>query len=230
MVRKRRVSKKLYTGESEEIQQVTPSFLELVQRYRLYCIIGSIIILLGIVGFFFWKYLSIKKEEKAATLFYQAHEMYQTSIKEEKLLDEPLKLLESVPRQYPGTAAELLSLFYIGNCQFAMKKFDEAIASYDKFAQDIPPESHMALLAYDSLGYCYEEKKDYKRAIEYFEKTVTPPPGLGESGYLNVARCYETIGEKENALKTYKKILVEYPNSPRIDFVQEKIQMLEAKG
>jgi tetratricopeptide (TPR) repeat protein len=141
-----------------------------------------------------------------------------------------LKLFQAVKEKYPHTGSGLLSLFYLGNCQFAMKKIDDAIVSYEQFSRKMSKENQMTLMAHDSLGYCYEEKKDYKKALELFEMTLTPPPGLGESGYFNVARCYEMLGDRDNAVKTYKKILVEYPQSLRIAEVQEKIKVLESKG
>jgi len=87
----------------------------------------------------------------------------------------------------------------------------------------------LALLAYDSLGYCYEVKKDYKKALEYFQKTITPHPSLGESGYLNVGRCFEALGDSEGGLNIYKKFLLEFPDSSKKSLIQDKIKGLELK-
>lgn len=228
MVKRRRVSKKIFNGKREDLIPVTSPFLALVQRHLLYIIVGSIFVFLSITGFFLWKYVDKKKEDKASILFYQAYNVYQESIKEEKTLEQSLQLFQSLAQNYSGTSAGIMSLFYAGNCQFALKKFDEAITSYNKFLEDVPSQTKMDLLAYDSLGYCYEEKKDFKKAIEYFQKTITPPPGLGESGCLNICRCFESLNDKENSLKFYKKFLFEYPNSQRIDFVREKVRGLES--
>jgi Uncharacterized protein conserved in bacteria len=110
-----------------------------------------------------------------------------------------------------------------------MKKFDEAIDAYNKFLKKVSSQPQLALLADDSLGYCYEEKKDYKKAVEYFQKTITPSPGLGESGYLNVGRCFEALGDSEGSLNIYKKFLLEFPDSSKKSFIQEKIKGIESK-
>ena len=230
MVKRRRVSKKLFYETSEVQTPVSLSLPEFIQKNFFPLIIGSVSILLLMLGFFVWKYVNNKKEEKASILFYQAYNVYQKSKKEEKTMEEPLQLFQSLARKYSGTSAGMLSLFYLGNCQYSMKSFDDAITSYNKFLQDVHSEARLRLLAYDSLGYCYEEKNDLKKAIEYFQKTISPPPGLGESGYLNIARCYETLNDKKNGLKVYKKFLLEYPDSEKIHFVREKIRMLESKN
>jgi tetratricopeptide (TPR) repeat protein len=230
VVRKIRVTKKPFGGEHEEVPEMSSPFVTWVEQYRLILIVGVTVIVLASLGFLLLRYLNANKEEKAAMLFSQAYETYGKANQEGKPLDESLKLFEPIKQKYPHTGAGLLSLFYMGNCQFAVKKFDDAIASYNQFAREMAPGSQMTLMAFDSLGYCYEEKKDYRKALEFFEKTVTPPPGLGESGYFNIARCYETLGDKENTVKIYKKILTEYPNSARIGQVQEKIKVLESKG
>jgi len=109
------------------------------------------------------------------------------------------------------------------------EKFDEAIDAYNKFLESFSSQPQLALLAYDSLGYCYEEKKDYKKALEYFQKTITPHPGLGEIGYLNVGRCFQARGDSEGSLNIYKKFLLEFPDSSQKSFIQDKIKGIELK-
>ena len=231
MVRRRRVSKKRFYGKKQElVLPVRSPFFEFMRKNLFYLIAGSVLVLFLIIGFSIWKYIANKKEEKASLLFYQAYKVYQKAIKEEKTMEDSLKLFQTLVQDYSGTNEEVLSWFYLGNCQFALKKFDDAIISYNNFLEKISPQTQLALLAYDSLGYCYEEKGDFKKAIENFEKTIDPSPGLGEIGYLNLARCYEALGDKENSLKIYKKFLFEYPNSQKIEFVREKIRVLELKS
>jgi hypothetical protein len=52
---------------------------------------------------------------------------------------------------------------------------------------------------------------------------------LGESGYLNAGRCFEARGDSEGSLNIYKKFLLEFPNSSKKSFIQEKIKGIELK-
>jgi tetratricopeptide (TPR) repeat protein len=230
LVRKIKGSNKITIGRSAKaVPSVTP-FFELVKNNFLYPIVGLIAILLLSGGFFLWNYFDKKNEEKASILFYLAYQTLQEAKQKAAPLEEPMKLFQTIINDYPRTSASELSLFYLGNCRFVMKKFDGAIDSYKKFLKNVSSQPQLALLAYDSLGYCYEEKKDYKKALEYFQKTITPSPGLGESGYLNAGRCFEALGDMEGSLNIYKKFILEFPDSSKKTFIQEKIKGIESKS
>ncbi len=230
MVRRRRIAKKTIDSKGEDLTPTTSPFSAFAQKYRFYLIAGAVFVLLCTGGFYGWKYETSKKEKKASILFHQAYNAYQGWLKGENTVEESLQLFQSLAQKYSGASSGMLGLFYVGNCQYAMKNFDDAISSYNKFLKSVPSKTQLALLAYDSLGYCYEEKKDFKRAIEYFQKTIAPAPGLGENGYLNIARCYEDQSDAKNSLQFYKKFLSEFPDSERVHFVREKIQKLGTKS
>jgi tetratricopeptide (TPR) repeat protein len=230
VVRRRRISKKPFDSQGEELLPTTYPFLDFVQKYRLHLIVGTVFVLLCVGGFFGWRYETGKKEKEASILFHQAYSVYQGWLKGETTAEESLQLFQPLTQKYSGTGSGMLGLFYVGNCHYAMKSFDDAITAYERFLERVPPETQLALLAYDSLGYCYEEKKDFAKAIEYFQKTISPAPGLGENGYLNVARCYEGQSDTENSLQFYEKFLSEFPESERVQFVREKIKRLNSKS
>lgn len=230
MVRKIKGSNKITIGRRAEAVPSGTPFFELVRNNLLYLILGLVAILFLSVGGFLWNYFDKKNEEKASTLFYQAYQIFKESKEKETSLEEPMKLFQLIIKDYPKTSASELSLFYLGNCRFVMKKFDMAIDAYNNFLKKVSSQPQLALLAYDSLGYCYEEKKDYKNALEYFQKTITPHPGLGETGYLNAGRCFEALGDSKGSLNIYKKFLLEFPDSSKKSFIQEKIKGIELKN
>jgi len=115
---------------------VAPSvnpFFELVRNNLLYPILVLVAILLLSGGGFLWNYFDKKNEEKASTLFYQAYQTFKESKQKEASLEAPMKLFQTIIKDYPRTSASELSFFYLGNCRFVMKKFDAAIDAYNKF-------------------------------------------------------------------------------------------------
>ena len=230
LVRKIKGSNKIPMGRITETAPSATPFFEVVKNNLLYLILGVVAILLLSGGGGLWNYFDKKNEEKASALFYQACQTFKESKQKESSLEQSIKLFQTIIKNYPSTSASELSFFYLGNCRFVMKKFDEAIDAYNNFLKKASSQPQLALLAYDSLGYCYEEKNDYKKALEYFQKTITPHPGLGENGYLNVGRCFEALGDDEGSLNIYKKFLLEFPDSSRKSFIQEKIKRIELKS
>lgn len=227
MVKTRRVVKRPFEAKPELPVPYYFTLADFCRRYLPQILMGLAAMVLVAAGALVWKYMAGQQEERAASQLYEASKVYKKAMEEDKPLDEALKLFQSLVNQYGGTGAGKLGAFYLGDCQYALKKYDEAIATYTAFLGRIAAESPLALSAYNSLGYCYEAKGDFKKAVEYFEKTVTPPPGLGEDGYLNIGRCYEQLDDRENSRKAYEKLLAQYPNAQRADFVRAKVKSLQ---
>jgi tetratricopeptide (TPR) repeat protein len=226
LVKTRRVVKKSFEAKPELPVPYYFTFADFCRRNQSQILIGVVAVVLVAAGALVWKYMARQSEEKAADLLYEASKVYKKAIDEEKPLDESLKLFQALVNQYAGTGAGKLGAFYLGNCQYASKKYDEAITTYTGFLGRVAAESPMALSAYDSLGYCYEAKGDFKKAVECFEKTVNPAPGLGEDGYLNIARCYESLDDRVNSRKAYEKFLVHFPDAQRAGLVRAKLKLL----
>ncbi|HNR14434.1 MAG TPA: tetratricopeptide repeat protein [Thermodesulfobacteriota bacterium] len=229
MARSRRVAKK----PTKDIPgSVTPDpnvLMTFAERNLRWIGIGAAAVVVILVGLVIWRYLEAKQERQASEALYRALTQYEQVLREKKPLDESLLAFQTVMKDYGGTQSASISAFYAGNCFFAQEKFDEAIGLYELFLAAMPEKSHLHVLAYDSLGYCYEQKQDYQKAVDYFLKTIADPPGLGEVGYLNIARCYEALGNKEKSAEFYIRAVSEYPESPRVSFIQEKIKALEIK-
>jgi len=79
------------------------------------------------------------------------------------------------------------------------------------------------------LGYCYEAKKDHEQALTHFKKSMEEMYGSGlkELEYLNVARNYEALHDKDNALHYYKKVVDNREESLFSALAQDKMSSLK---
>jgi len=82
-----------------------------------------------------------------------------------------------------------------GNKQQALNLFDKAIAN-----------NYTLMEAYMEKGFIYYESKQYANALKVFETAITVNK-LYPDAYYWKAKCYETIGNKEEALVNYKRSL-----------------------
>ena len=83
---------------------------------------------------------------------------------------------------------------------WSTNRFDEGTAL---LAQGLKVNSDSYWM-YDELGLHFAlRKKDYRTALGYYKKAVTYP--CPYSTYHRLAVCYERLGQKENALKTWQK-------------------------
>lgn len=230
MGRKRRSNKSIDSTYREELLAHSSEVMNFAEKNALYLIIGAVIIVALFAGSLIWRYVDNKKEMKAGEQFAQALVFYEQVLKEDGDFGQASEQFEAIIKNYRGTSSGVMSLFYAGNCMYVNQDFDKAITWYERFIESAPKGTHLVVLAYDSLGYCYEGKEEYRKAIEYFKKTVTPPPGLGEMAYLNMARCYEALEDTKNSLESYQRVLLEYPDSSKSTFVREKVKVLEKKS
>ena len=63
---------------------------------------------------------------------------------------------------------------------------------------------------YSYLGDVYFTKNDFKKAINFYQKTTDITDkhkylGLSQDTYRKISECYEALGDKENALLNFKK-------------------------
>jgi tetratricopeptide (TPR) repeat protein len=176
-------------------------------------------------------YLYIQNTEKKAQLLYT--KAYLASIKNgqdgNQLDQESLKLYQDVVSNYPGTKVAAIANYHIGNIYYRMNEIEKAIIAYQECLKKSSGHNDLIRLAYISIGYCYESKKEFPRAIHYFEKAmqVKSAGNDASTNLRDIARIYEKQHNKTKALEFYKKAL-EKTNEPFLNqYIKKKISVIE---
>ena len=139
-----------------------------------------------------------------------------------------VKIFQELIDKYPHSWSARMAYYHLGNIYYNSGDFDKAIADYKKFVSSrISEDSGIKFLALSSIGYCYEAKKDFKSALEYFEKAQKSKNiGFESVGFSNIARIYEQMNDKKNALENYKKALEKTTEPSKAIFIKYKISSL----
>jgi outer membrane protein assembly factor BamD (BamD/ComL family) len=113
-----------------------------------------------------------------------------------------------------ATGATPWLLSELGNAQYNVKKYDDAIITYREFISRYGTHP-LAPLIRQSLGYVFEEKEQLKEAIEQFEEIARDPEAtyLKAQMGIDTGRCYEKLGQLKSAVTAYKDIVATYPES-----------------
>jgi len=190
------------------------------------------VILIIAAGIFYWQYTSLKSEKDSFSVFSMAltamSKDVKTDAEREVVNQHSLEMFKNIAEAFPKTKIGVASLYYAGNCSLTLKNYDEAIDHYNKFL-DKSDKSFVYLraLAYEGLGYAYEEKGEFIKAIEWFEKQKNEGKGVDISvALLNIARCQELTGDNAAACKSYTDFKNEYESSSFIETVQMKVNGL----
>ncbi len=230
MAKRRRIPKKKLKEPDEFISTAARMISWTVENLKL-LLIGIIICALVVLSVVFWRIRARNRQFEALNSFYRASEMLMAAEDpSSKGYQEAIDELERIQREYPHTGAVELAQLELGQGFLNSKQYDKAAETYRKFLDSNPREGLYRLLALQNLGYAYEGQGDYQKALDSFQSLVAK----GESflqpwGYLNMSRCYEKLGKREEALKTYRIFLEKFPDSTMAPIIRSKVSILEYK-
>jgi predicted negative regulator of RcsB-dependent stress response len=207
------MTKKLDKKTLEEPDMLTLFFAKMrtfIETHRKKIYLGSgIFILIFVLAAGF--YLYSMNFEKNATTFYNNVSNESAKLKSDQGGEATIKGLKDLIAKYPRSNAALLGRYRLANLYYKNGQNDAAMSFYLEFIKHSPSQSDLVVLAYNSLGSLEEQKKNMKKALEYYEMAMkTKSSSSFEAvNYRNIARIYEVMNNKVKAAEFYKKALAE---------------------
>jgi tetratricopeptide (TPR) repeat protein len=228
---KKIIKKKL--KEPDEFITLTERTFMFVSHHSKSIAVGVGIVLVLLLSIFFFQKWEKTNEENAYQMFnpvMQSYQMATSPYREGSPQDfrNALEGFNEVVAKFPGTLSGKLALLYKGNIHLRLGEFEEAIKSYESFLEKAGKEKLYRSFAMEGLGYSYEGKKDYEKAMNAYQRVVD----LGESfqltnAYLGLGRCYEKLGKTKEALENYKNFIKGSQKSEMTNVILRKISILE---
>lgn len=124
--------------------------------------------------------------------------------------------LNEIVANYGRTEAGQTARFFLANCQYNLKDYDNALKNYEDYSgsNDILESSCIS-----GMGAIYEAKGDLKKAGEYYEKAAKVSKELvtNQENLFYAVRVYTQLGDKENANRVYKQLKEDYPKSKYVN-------------
>jgi tetratricopeptide (TPR) repeat protein len=232
MVSPKKIIKKKLKEPDEFITFTEKGYLFITHHSKSVGIGGGIVLIL-ILSILFFQRWEKKNEENAYQMFNLAVENYQvlSSPYREGSPQEYKALLEKfneVMTRFPRTSSGKLAILYQGNIHLRLGESEEAIKSYESFLQHAGEEKLYRSFAMEGLGYSYEGKKEYEKALNAFRKVIDLGEGFElANAYLGVGRCYEKLGKTTEALENYKNFIKVSQRSEMTNIILRKISNLE---
>ncbi len=135
--------------------------------------------------------------------------------------------------QFPTNEA----LYRAATTEFGAKRWDNAVAAFDKLTTDLPARDTLLPRAYWFLARAHEEHGDHILAATTYSRLVEsfPDDSLADDAALASARQYWQMWRKpaldatygETALSTYNTLLGLYPTSPLVPTAKKELAELE---
>jgi tetratricopeptide (TPR) repeat protein len=175
-------------------------------------IVGGVIVLVGI--FFAWKYMYQEpRNEEAASAMYKAEIWFQKDSFNLAINGKGDTLgMAAVVEEYGSTPSGNLARYYLGVSYIRTGQWDPAIEALEDFDSD---DKFLSVMSLGLIGDAYMEKGSVDEAIDYYLKAANKNSNKFTSPmYLKKAAfAEEDRGNKEDALKLYEQIKVDYPES-----------------
>lgn len=171
------------------------------------------IVLVAVVGYFGYKLYKGPAEEKAASKLAIPQMLFQADSLNMALNgDSKNPGFIKIAKQYEGTAAGNLALYFEGACYLKMGNYKDAIKALESFDGK---GTTVAYEAWGALGEAYMESGNSAKAIENFKKaTADKDNTLLTPLYLyQLGMAYATTGNVNDAKAAFRRVRDEYPRS-----------------
>ena len=206
------------------IERLTDYIAENKTRFYAIVAIFVVVIAAALGGYFYWNNYSTS----AVRLYAQAQDNLAQNPGKPEAVKESITLYKRLIEKYPHSWSAKTANYNLGNIYYNQGDVDQAIASYKSYISATSDDnSGIRFMALTSLGYCYEDKKDFKAALNYFEEAQkSRSSGFESIAYRNIARIYEQMNDRKKAIENYQNALQNTTDPSMIIFIKHKIASL----
>jgi len=170
---------------------------------KLYLILASTIVLITAVVVSINHFTNTKEENGRKNLYLLGQKLQTVS---QDKPEEAIKIIETELPKLGNTKASIEAQYMLAEIYYNNKNWDKAASNYGEVIAKA--KGLMKELALLGSAYSKENKQDFKGALEDFNKLK----GIEGAAYKAVAmigagRCYQKVGDKNNALATYESVI-----------------------
>ncbi len=170
-----------------------------------------------------WKFYRSRQQVEAAVHFNEAISFYRA-----EQYKQAVAALEKV-KGYRWSQFAPLAYLYEANSFLALKDFDKAFASAQRFVSATEPSSLYRQLGLVTLAYVEELKGACTSAVQNYAEAANIAGPYKDRALLGKGRCSAQMKDTKAALAAYRQFLSENPGSSNASFVTLQIAELESK-
>ncbi|MDR2396168.1 MAG: tetratricopeptide repeat protein [Endomicrobium sp.] len=139
-----------------------------------------------------------------------------------------IELLDEMISKYPKMPAAYQARLLKADISTQLGVYEEALKLLNDTVKDGKPEK-IKPLAQVRIIYVFDTKRDYFNAINASKDFVNKYSDhfLIKDIYLNLAEYYLLSGSKDEALKTFNEILINFPATPEAEKAQKRINEIK---
>ena len=140
-----------------------------------------------------------------------------------------LTTLNSIMADFPNMYAGQRGLFIRGVFFLETAQWDDAAVDFETLAERFP-KSYLAPVSLINAAIAMEESANYEAAIQFYMRVILEFEDISPeipSTLFSIARLYDSIDDKENALLFYNQLVDQYPSSSWTNLARSRIICLK---
>jgi tetratricopeptide (TPR) repeat protein len=223
-------------SQSEELFVTYHKTSNWVQQNTRIVIGGAVVFVALIAGFFIWHSKQSENNEHAEAMlsrivgFYQAGQWRKAidGDAKQRIQNDPLRGLKDIAAEYGSTHAGEIAKLYLGNAYYYLGKLDSALDAYN----DASEEGSLLKAAVESgKATIFEDKGNKAEAAKLFIRaaSIEKINPMNADYSLAAARNYAGSGNKDEAVKVYRKLLEDYPGTQFDDAAKRELLKLNVR-
>lgn len=168
------------------------------------------VVIIGLAVLAYQNFYVQPKKAEAREQMYPAEDAFRAGAYETALNGDGNKAgFSQIIAEY-GSKAGNSVYFYAGVCELNLGNFESAVSYLDKYKGD----SILGAKALACKGDAYVGLEKYRQALSCFEQAASKADNIFAAAYLmKAAQVCEETGDSAKALRLYKRIKDEYPQS-----------------
>ena len=192
-------------------------------KYHLLAVLGGIIVLVLIISGY--RFNMMKKADEAFARLDRGQRKYETLLQAEgpqKAYEQVREDFQDLLENYAGQTGGKFARLIFADIAYRGGQPDEAINLYSEALNDFADVfyRHSILIG---LGYAYEEKKDLKKALSYFQQVAAASDSvLRAEALFNTGRLHAALGEIEKSKTSFQLLSAEQPDSLYAELARER--------
>ena len=226
MAKKKKTRKELLKKEDEFLTvsvRAINYFNAHLNQFKIIGVALAVIIVAYIAVHFYMRSINKKGQNAYNAAYYTLTQKTGPDL-DPQTLKKSEELFQKLRDEYGMSKAARLALPQIAFMKFVEKKYDEAIALYREFLDEVSGNTEYESLTRLALAACYEAKGDLNAAMEtlnFLLKQQDNP--FRESAMLSLARLYRLDNKDKKSKEVLKEFVEKYPTSPFLPMARARL-------
>lgn len=198
----------------------------LIDKYRKPFLVGLVVVVVLVGGFFAYNHFSTSRNLKASEALFKGEQYFEADNYEKALNGDGqgytgfLKIAD----EYGSTKAGNLAKLYAGMSYAQLGKWQEAVNYLEKFSTC--DDAMVTPASIGMLGNCYAQLNQLDKATETLLKAAKKANSnsLSPIYLIQAGEIFESQGKKDKALECYKQIKEKYIQSMQFSEIDKYIE------